>query len=324
MPQLIDLFKAKDLTAAINAAPYSPGPIAQAKLFDEKGVRTTKVVIDYAGGRIELVPSAPRGGIAQTMKGRSRAALELEMVHLPVRDTVMADQVQDSRAPGSFDLESVAAVQQRSSGGMRQNLELTLEYHRCGALRGMVYDADGSVLLDVFQEFGLVQQTVNFNIDSATSSVSATERVIAAQRASADAMPGLTPTGYTCFASRGFLDRLRLHNSVQRLLEILQRTELRTAEMLALSKTNFIEVPPFGDVDFIPDGEAVLVPEGIPDFLLTRFGPADGMSDVNSPGLPITVKTQPLPFDKGVALEAQMNVINVPTRPRSIVRLTAE
>jgi hypothetical protein len=74
----------------------------------------------------------------------------------------------------------------------------------------------------------------------------------------------------------------------------------------------------------IPTGEAYLVPQGIAELLVTRYAPGDYMDAVNSPGLPLYLKSEELPFGKGYGLEAQSNPINFCSRPGAIIRLTTE
>lgn len=319
-----DYFNAAELTAAINAAPFTPGILSAAKLFGESGVKTTRVIIEQENGSLSIVPAAPRGAPPQTRKPATSNLVELDLVHLPVRASVMAHQVQDQRAVGTVDLETVERVQKRTVAGMRGDLELTLEYHRFGALAGKILDYDGSTLLDVYAAFGVTQQSVPFNIASATSAIKVLNKVIEAERKSVDALTGANASGFTAYCSRAFVDNLRNHDSFYKLLEILQLDEARTGELFKLSRTTFVEVPDAGEIEFVAEGEAILVPQGIKDLCISRFGPGDYVDEVNQTGLPISVKTEPMPFNRGIALEAQMNAISVPTRPAAIIRLTSE
>ena len=52
------------------------------------------------------------------------------------------------------------------------DLDATLEFLRIGALKGIILDADGStVIFNLFTEFGVVQQTVDMNLDAGTTNV---------------------------------------------------------------------------------------------------------------------------------------------------------
>ena len=73
---------------------------------------------------------------------------------------------------------------------------------------------------------------------------------------------------------------------------------------------------------FIPANEAYLMPVGVPNQFTSTYGPADYMETVNTNGLPYYAKQELMPFDKGVELQAQTNVIHMNNRPNSVVKLT--
>ena len=53
-------------------------------------------------------------------------------------------------------LSSVQSVVKRQLAKMAHRLDYTLEFHRLGALKGVIRDADGSVLTDLYEAFGLL------------------------------------------------------------------------------------------------------------------------------------------------------------------------
>lgn len=325
MPTLSDLFgDQRELTAAIQKSPYVPSLLARRKLFQEKGVRTTKVYIEYQGHELMLVPSAPRGGVPEPMRRPGRGGLEFSTVHLPVRATVYADEVQDQRAFGTEeDLDSPEALKQRVLASMRQSLEFTLEYHRAGALRGLILDSDGSTLLNVFTEFGISQLSVDLELDDFSTDVRA--RTIEAERTCEDALGGLLPSGFLALAAPDVIDAITGNQWYRsELLFPQDREEARSDGRygIRISNTLYVEYrsPPDGPV-FIPPGEAYLIPLGIPDLLITRFAPADTFAAVNQPGLPIYASAEMGPHDKFASLLAQSNPLSIPTRPRAIVKL---
>ena len=97
------LFKTTTLTAAINATETPPQRIAQLGLFEEQGVPTTSVVIERKDSRLEIAPALPRGADPTPMKDPTRKGIALVVPHVPVRDRLMADELQDVRAFGSED-----------------------------------------------------------------------------------------------------------------------------------------------------------------------------------------------------------------------------
>jgi hypothetical protein len=64
-------------------------------------------------------------------------------------------------------------------------------------------------------------------------------------------------------------------------------------------------------------------PVGTPDLFVEIYAPADYMEAVNTLALPRYSKMEEIDFDKGVELEAQMNVLPLCTTPRALFRAQA-
>nr|WP_143755160.1 major capsid protein [Caulobacter sp. B11] len=163
------LFQMTELTAAINESETPPQRFAELGIFQEKGVRTTSVFIEKKGSTLSLVPTAPRGDPGTPMHTNKRTGIEFRIPHIPVTDQILADEIQDVRTFGSeSDLEGVQGVRDEKLGNMALSLDNTLEYHRLGAVQGLVLDADGSTIYDYFDEFGITEpDTIHFDLDAA-------------------------------------------------------------------------------------------------------------------------------------------------------------
>ncbi|MCB1718608.1 MAG: major capsid protein, partial [Candidatus Competibacteraceae bacterium] len=72
----------------------------------------------------------------------------------------------------------------------------------------------------------------------------------------------------------------------------------------------------------IADDEAYVVPRNVPGLFITRFAPADYMETVNTMGLPIYSKSEPMKMNRGIEMEAQSNPIHLCTRPNAVIKLT--
>lgn len=315
----------KTLTAAIQRVPFKPGLIASLKLFGELGISTTSAFIEYENGRLDLVPAAGYGGVIGTIPmNRTRDGVEIEAVHLPTRGSVLAAEAQNRRAFGTNSLDTPENLRDGKLKTMRGNLEFTIEAHRMGAIRGQILDADGeSVLLDTYATFGVTQHTIFFNSVSAVSSV--LQKVIDAERAAEDALGGTRPTEFIAMCSPGFIDAIRNHPSYVKAIENAAPAALLSGAIVRISRTTFYEVrSPSPGPTFIADGEAYLLPSDVPDLFISRFAPAPWWETVNTPGLPIYVKAEPMPMGLGYALAAQSNVLNICTRPTAVIRLSTE
>ena len=150
---------ASELTRAVNLLPVKPTYFGDLGLFEEKGVRTTTVILDVRHGRFVLVPNRDRRDEATPMAGRgSKWKTEsFQTAHLPLSDVLLPDDVQDLRSFGTEQLSTVDQVLNDRMQDLKDSITATLEYHRTGAVKGVVYDADGEVLLDLFDAAGVTQ-----------------------------------------------------------------------------------------------------------------------------------------------------------------------
>ncbi|HJW56902.1 MAG TPA: major capsid protein [Burkholderiaceae bacterium] len=314
-----------ELTASIQRAPVTPGLIAADKIFHEAGISTTSILIEYESGVISLIPSAPRGGVGEPYTSPRRDGIHIEAIHLPHTGSVLADEVQDRRAFGGAALETPEQLKGRKLSAMRCSLESTVEFHRLGAIKGQILDADGETILhDTYSEFGISQTEKSLALGTAGSQL--LTNVINAERAAEDALGGTRPTGFLAYAAPDFMDALRAHPDYKTELQYARPSELGAdyRSCILVGNTWFKEyrTPPGGNTR-IESGTAYMMPLGVPDMFLTRFAPAPWNETVNTPGLPIYAKAQPMPMDRGFFLEAQSNPISVCTRPAAVIRLKA-
>ncbi|TCK43464.1 major capsid protein E [Paraburkholderia sp. BL8N3] len=321
-----DAFSLSSLSAAINETPYVPSRLAALGLFDEQGITTTVVQIEKDGDTLALVPAGRRGAPAQVVRGAKRSMLPFNTVHLPERATIGADEVQNLRAFGSeTELEAVQTVVNRRLGKMRRQLDATHEYHRIGAIKGQILDADGQTIVeDLLDRFGIERTSIDFELDQANTEIrSKCAQVLDAIE---DALGNTPFTGVRVLCGRNFWNFLIVLKTVKETyLNSTLAAQLRgdTRDAFDLGGCTFERYRGrVGGIGYVADNEAYAVPEGVPELFITRFAPADYMEAVNTTGLPYYAKQELMDFDKGVELEAQSNPIHLCTRPKAVIKLT--
>jgi hypothetical protein len=322
-----DLFTVTSLTAAIDQVPYIPGAISRLGIFEEEGVETTSVVVEKQGNSVLLVPNAKRGASGQTSNDPKRGGYSFILPHLPGRDAILADSVQNVRAFGTSDRAvAVEAVRDRKILKMANNLDFTLEFHRMGAVQGRVLDADGStVLFDLFTILGQAEPTeIDFDLDNAAPA-SGVVRTKCNQvvRQIEDALDGLPYTGVSAICDNTFWDQITAHKEVR-------ETYLNQQEASDLRRSWENDVFHYGGIDFqryrgrgavaLGAGKARFFPRGVAGLFITRFGPADYIETVNTIGLAKYAKAKVMDFDKGIELESQSNPLNICTIPAVLQR----
>ena len=322
-----DAFSVTNLSRTLVDIPAVPTRLGEMGLFEEGGINTTTMMIERTGESLKLVPAAARGSSGEPVTLKGRTLIPVKAVHLPQRGAVLADEVQGVRAFGSeTEVQAVEALVRRKLDKMRRQIDLTLEYHRIGAIKGQVLDSDGSsVLLDVYDTFGMTQVTQNFVLNTATTKVK--QKIIDLKRAVQSALGGLRMTGVHVFASRSFMDALTGHATIEKAFELFQQNSFArtdTSVLFEMAGVTFEEYDgSVGNIDFIPDGQAFAIPLGVPGLFTTDFAPADYMETVNTQGLPYYAKQELMRMNKGIELEAQSNPITLCTRPEAVIKLLA-
>lgn len=322
-----DAFSVTNLSRTIVDIERVPTRLGDMGLFEENGINTTTMMIERTGDSLKLVPAAARGSRGEPVTLKGRSLVPVKAVHLPQSGSILADEVQGVRAFGSeTEVEAVQNLVRKKLDKMKRQLDVTLEYHRIGAIRGLVLDADGtSPLLDIYDVFGMTQVTQNFVLGTATTKVK--QKIIDLKRAVQAKLGGMRMTGVHVFASRSFMDSLTGHATVEKAFEAYQsnsyaRTD--TSVLFEMAGVSFEEYDgSVNGIDFIPDGEAFAIPMGVPGLFTTDFAPADYMETVNTNGLPYYAKQELMRMNKGVELESQSNPITLCTRPEAVIKLLA-
>ena len=320
-----DAFSLSSLTATINQMDYKPGRLGELGLFTESGINTTTAVVESVNGVLRLLPSSERGAPAIQAVGEKRKMRSFVIPHIPHDSTVLAAEVQNVRQFGSEDaLQGVQAVINQRLGQMNGNHEVTLEFLRMGALKGLIIDGDGSsILYNLFDEFGVTQQTHDFKFSSTTTDVRA--QAVKARRLVDSALGASPYSGLRAFCGADFYDGMVNHKSTKEAYQRWMDGEALRNDPKSgfrFADINWEEYRgSVGDQDFVASNEAYLYPEGT-DIFKTWFAPADFVETVNTIGLPRYAKQKVMDFEKGVALHTQSNPLPINLKPKAVIKLT--
>lgn len=327
-------FSMAALTAAINILPNRYGRLEELNLFPAKPVRTRQILVEEMNGVLNLLPTLPPGSPGTVGRRGKRKLRSFVIPHIPHDDVVLPEEVQGIRAFGSeTETEAVAGVIARHLETMRNKHAITLEHLRMGALKGVILDADGSTLYDLFDEFEITQQTVAFDLGNANTQVK--KKTYEVKRAMEDGLQGEFSTGIHVLCSPEFFEALTTHPKVEaayaRWLDgAMLINDVRSGFTFAgitfeeyRGQATFLQDD--GTVAtrrFIAAGEAHAFPMGTVDTFGSYFAPADFNETVNTLGQPLYAKQEPRKFDRGTDLHTQSNPLPMCHRPGVLVKLT--
>lgn len=323
-----DAFQLTQLSQLITDVPRVPTLIGDMGLFREGGIATTVFMIERIGSSIKLLPTAPRGGVGEPVGLTRGKVFPLSTFHIPATWSVLADEVQGVRATGTeSEVEQVETVVQKKLGVVRDSMDLTHEYQRVGAIKGLIIDADGSSLLDLYAAFGMTQTAINWDLSNDVTPVDMQELTADLKHQMRMKLGGRRFTGIGSICSYSFFVALITTESIKKAYDRWQdgaylRTDQTDApDFQYMGVTYWIYEGGTSAGDFIDDGYAWVFPLGVPDLFKTEFAPADYMETVNTTGLPFYAKQEPMPFNKGIKGEAQSNPLHYCSLPEAVFKI---
>jgi hypothetical protein len=281
-------------------------------------------------GVLNLLPTMPIGAPGSLGTQGKRRVRSFVIPHIPHDDVVLPEEVQGIRSFGSEnEVEALSNLIARKLQNMRNKHAITLEHLRMGALKGVILDADGSTLYDLYSEFGISPKAVNFALTTNTTEVLL--KVLEVKRHIEDNLKGEFMTGIMCLCSQGFFDALTTHAKVKEAYARWQQGQILFSD----NRTNFS----FGGIvfeeyrgqatdaagnvrKFVADDEAHFFPLGTAMTFRTHFAPADFNETANTLGLPLYAKQEPRKFGRGTDLHTQSNPLPVCLRPEVLVKGT--
>lgn len=341
-----DAFSLTSMVAAINNIDSVPGRAGELAFAGAaEGVSTTTVTIERKGTALSLVQTSPRGGPAPQEQGNKAELGYLGIPQVKLESTIGSDQIQGVRAFGTTDvLVSAQSVVNGRLAKMQTRFDLTLENQRLGALRGIIKDADGTVLKNLFTEFGITQHTVDMDLSGLASEVidiriqcQRLDRYV--RRNAKMVLPSSARVHVFC--GDNFFDALISREDVKAAFLNTEEQKVRLGDSYAFGVFEFggivwenyrgtddskddgdVGGAAIGTVGVAPD-EAVAFLTGVPGLYAEYYAPADFMETANTLGLPRYAKIATDPkWNRWVELHVQMNPLPICLRPQTLIKLT--
>jgi hypothetical protein len=316
-------FSVDSLIAAVTRVPYVPGRTGELGLFETFTIPTTTATMEELAEEVALVQSSARGAPAPAITLPRRTARSFSVVRLAEEGGVTVDEVLNARAFGSAARETIQNRRDRMVGRLRAGIEATLEYHRMEAIKGLVKDADGSTILDIYTELGQTQTSVGMALNSTSTKVRT--KILSVLSAIEEALDGVAFTGVRVLCGAAFWEALVEHeNVVSTYLGTQAAADLRGDPRMEFT---------YGGVTFerfrggsgitINTDHAYAIPVGARGMFVQAFGPADFLVNDQPPALDaVYVRPQMRPDGRGWTIELQSNPLTLCLRPEAVIKLT--
>lgn len=324
-----DAFSTVQLTGAVEKVPYKPQFLGSLGIFEPVPVRTTTIAIEKRDNTLALIKTSNRGAPLEEGTTDKRDIRDFRTSRIAKGDTIHADEIQNMRVVGSeTELATVQAEVVQRMGRLKDDMELTWENMRLGAVQGVVADADGSVLADWYDAWSIAQPAeINFALDTAGTDVR--KKCAQVVRAMTKAAKGAWVPGAKVQALCGdaLYDDLIGHESVK-------ETYRNWAAAADLRQNMAFESFPFGGIVFhnfrgtdddttiaIAPDKAKFFPVGARGVFQTAWSPAEFMEFVNTPGRDLYALTIPdRDRNAWVRVELYSYPLFICTRPEMLLR----
>lgn len=294
-----DAFSLFNMTQAIEKMPFIPTFLGGLGIFDEgEGVETNVVGIEQRGMTLQLIPTSQRGTEPPMGKTDKRQLRNFSIPRIAKGDQLFAAEIQGIRAFGTeSELETVAQKVVQKQRKLLTEHALTMEYHRLGAIQGILLDSDGSTLYNYFTEFSITPPTeVDLDLDNASPTTPLNVKLAQLKRAAIRALgasyvPGITRFLWLCGDT--FFDQFTNHPEVRQTYLNWQAAEgLRDAKVFSTFRYGEMEWHNYQGTDdnstvAIPTTKAKLVVLGVPGLYRRYNGPGETFETVNTIGRPI-------------------------------------
>lgn len=294
-----DAFSMMSLLQAIENIDYKPQFLGSLNIFEDAPQRTRVVAVESRDNELALIQTTPIGAPPKSGGAIRAKVRNFSTVRLAKEDTIYAEEIQGIRAFGSeTELKQVQDEVALRQTRLANDMELTWEYHRLGAVQGVLLDADSSVIFNYFDEFEIAQpDEVEIDFGAATDGAlrKRIESLIVRPLIRAAKGAFLPSTRIVALVGDLFWDALIANEEVR-------LTYLNQVAAAALREgTVFGQAFNFAGVEWrnyrgtddnstvaIATDEAKFFPVGAPGIFKTAWGPAEFMDSVNMPGRPLT------------------------------------
>jgi hypothetical protein len=294
-----DAFNAITLTASIDKIGYTPGLLGSIPgLFVPVPVRTELIMIEERENAPALIQTSTRGAPPKEKAGDSGKIRAFRTVRLAEKSRITASELQGIRAFGSeTELKQLQTEIARRQFLIRNDIELTWENMRLGAVLGIVKDADNSTIYNWATEFSqAIPAEIDFDLDNANPATGAVRKKCnAVKRSITKALKGLGGNAVRIGAIAGdaFWDDLVSHPEVEKtFLATAQAADLRNGFGMAWETFNYGGIMWINyrgsddDTVGVNTDKAKFFPIGAGIFQVA-MSPGESFDFVNTPGQPI-------------------------------------
>lgn len=325
------VFSVSEISAAINVLPNRYGLINQRNVFPVKAINNTTVTIEEKNGSLALLVSGVQGQPATQNEKGKRNVRTFKVPNFTHEDLILPQDVIGLRGFNTGEQMAIADLLNDSLQGCKDKHNITLEYLRMGALKGQIVDGAGTLIADLFAEYGITKKSIDFVLGTATTDVRG--KCMELVRWIEDNLRGEMNDGVDALVSPEFFDKLTGHPKVKEAYANYQEASQRLGGDMRKGFTfggvTFIEyraqaANSSGTLQrFINAGMGHAYPTGTANTFKTFASPADFNETVGTAGQLYYAKVEDRKFNRGFDVHTQSNPLPLCMRPAVLVECTS-
>lgn len=318
-------FTTAELTAAINKIPQTWGTIGAMGLFRDRGLLSSNVTIDQNAGKLRVLDSHEWGAPGNVPESEQRDMISFKIGQTTYDDILLPIDVADTRAFGMAAANAAITDElTRKLTRLKVDHDVTHEWRKAGALRGVIANFDGSRSVNLFTKFGVTRPEVDFVLGTADTDILG--KCVELSDKMDAGLFGDVSNGKAVLANPTFYDRFVAHANVKAAYAATVQAAQRLGDNLG--KTGFYfggimwyRMPDaYNGTQLITAGEGNAVPLGTMRTFEMLYAPADMNETVGTIGQPIYAKIEPRDMGRGWNLHTQSNSLPICYSPGALVR----
>lgn len=323
-----DAYSKFSLTEQINRIPHKPGLIGAMGLFERQGIATPFLGIEEKDGTFNIIKTSARGQEGNRRRNDKRRVRRFEVPHLEEFSRIYADDITGTRLygemPGSTSDAAKGTIVAQRMTDMVADHDVTLEYHRVGAIKGEVLDSDDSVLFNWHEEYGITKEVIPYD---GGASVKLAQVCRELKRNTAKVLGHLSNGGkpvLRVLVGADFMDAIASDDTVKddyrRWEDGKRNLENAANESYEYQGVEFLEYFGYKDgaTPLIAANKGHSIPLGT-NLFKTRDACPDTWEGVGTIGLPVYAELNP--EKKYAQIDTQSNPINICTKPGVLIEL---
>lgn len=151
-----DAFSTIEMTAALNKADHKPTWLGAMGIFEPYPIRTKSYDVEKIDDKLSLVATSSRGAPIKERNDERADIRNFSTFRIALSSTLQADEIQSIREFGTeTEVKAAARELLKKQAKLRNDIELTWENMRLGAIQGIVKDATGAELQNWYTLWGI-------------------------------------------------------------------------------------------------------------------------------------------------------------------------